>query len=143
MNIKMITTDEDLQSALAIRKAVFVEEQGVALADEFDQFDDLQTACEHILVIHEEKPVGVGRLRMVEGVGKLERVCILQPYRQLGIGKEIIATLENMARKNGATKAKLHGQSHAKSFYEKLGYHAASEEFMEDGIPHYLMMKNF
>lgn len=35
MKSKIITLEEDLKTAFAIRKAVFVEEQGVPLEDEF------------------------------------------------------------------------------------------------------------
>jgi hypothetical protein len=38
---KRIIEDNDLKKAFHIRKKVFVEEQGVALEDEFDEFDTL------------------------------------------------------------------------------------------------------
>ena len=138
---KRITVQSDLEEAFSIRKNIFVEEQGVPLEDEFDQFDTLDSQCEHILVFHNEQPVGTGRLRTIDGVGKLERICILEPYRKLGLGKVIIKTLENLAEGNGISKVKLHGQTQAEGFYQKLGYKTASDVFMEDGIPHILMMK--
>jgi len=143
MNVKRITSNEELEAAFTIRKEVFVKEQGVPLEDEFDQFDNLDGLCEHILIHYNDQPVGTGRIRFVEGAGKLERICILQPYRKFGLGKIIIKTLEGIAEERGATKVKLHGQTHAEGFYAKLGYHTASDIFMEDGIPHVLMMKEF
>ena len=50
MKIKRITTEIDLQAALEIRKAVFIEEQQVPESDEFDQFDTLEDQCGHVLV---------------------------------------------------------------------------------------------
>lgn len=141
MDAKTITTTEELQVAFEIRKEVFVNEQGVPLEDEYDQFDTLNGQCEHVLVYSNEQPVGTGRIREVEGLGKLERICILKPYRSLGFGKVIIHALEEIALKQGISKVKLHGQTHAEGFYEKLGYHTASDIFMEDGIPHVLMVK--
>lgn len=138
---KKITVQSDLEKAFSIRKNVFVEEQGVPLEDEFDQFDTLDGQCEHILVFHNEQPVGTGRLRTIDGVGKLERICILEPYRELGLGKVIIKTLETLAEDSGISKVKLHGQTQAEGFYRKLGYKTVSEVFIEDGIPHILMMK--
>jgi hypothetical protein len=41
LNSKRITIESDLEKAFHIRKAVFVEEQGVPLEDEFDEFDSL------------------------------------------------------------------------------------------------------
>ncbi|GKU83012.1 GNAT family N-acetyltransferase [Niallia sp. NCCP-28] len=136
-----ITNEEELNKAFHIRKTVFVQEQGVALEDEFDHFDILSEDCEHILILHKENPVGTGRLRSVDGFAKLERICILEPYRKFGLGKVIIQSLEEIASEKGLTKTKLHGQTQAEGFYQKLGYKTASSIFMEDGIPHVLMIK--
>jgi predicted GNAT family N-acyltransferase len=142
MNAKRITLDNDLNRAFQIRKEVFVEEQGVSLEEEFDEFDKLDDLCEHILVSYNEQPVGTGRLRVVDGYGKLERICILEPYRKFGLGKIMINTLEGIAKEKGISRVKLHGQAQAEGFYEKLGYQTSSDIFMEDGIPHILMVND-
>ncbi|AWM19157.1 GNAT family N-acetyltransferase [Bacillus inaquosorum] len=142
MNIKRITTENDLHVALDIRRTVFIEEQHVAESDEFDEFDTLQEQCQHILVYHEDQPVGTGRVRIVDHTGKLERICILKPYRKYGLGQVIISGLENIMKEKGMATFKLHGQTQAAGFYKKLGYQTSSQEFMEDGIPHVLMTKD-
>lgn len=141
MDSKRITTDNDLTIAFHIRKEVFVEEQGFPLEFEFDEFDTLNALSEHILVYYNEKPVGTGRLRVVDGLGKLERICILEPYRKFGLGKIILKTLEEIAKEQGINQVKLHGQTQAEGFYKKLGYRTSSDVFMEDGGPHLLMIK--
>jgi predicted GNAT family N-acyltransferase len=141
LDSKRITTENDLKIAFHIRKEVFVEEQGFPLEFEFDEFDTLNALSEHILVYYNEKPVGTGRLRVVEGLGKLERICILEPYRKFGLGKIILKTLEEIAKEQGITQVKLHGQTQAEGFYKKLGYRTSSDVFMEDGGPHLLMIK--
>lgn len=141
MHSKLITELTDLETAFHIRKEVFVKEQNVPLKDEFDTFDEIGEECKHILVYYNELPVGTGRIRFVEGAGKLERICILKDYRKYGLGKVIIQMLEEIARNEQATKVKLHGQTQAEGFYRKLGYETSSDIFMEDGIPHILMMK--
>lgn len=141
MSSKRISTESDLKKAFQIRKEVFVEEQGVPLEDEFDEFDTLNERCEHIMVYYNEQPVGTGRVRWVDGLGKLERICLLEPYRKFGLGKIIIKALEEIAEEKGITQVKLHGQTQAEGFYKKLGYHTSSNIFMEDGIPHILMLK--
>lgn len=138
IEIRRIKSNQDLDAAFWIREVVFVDEQGTPLEEEFDERED---QSEHILVLYEQKPVGTGRLRMVEGVAKLERICVLASHRQYGIGKMIVKTLEQIGREQGAERAKLHGQTHAENFYKKLGYETASDVFMEDGIPHVLMTK--
>ncbi|MCY8235578.1 GNAT family N-acetyltransferase, partial [Priestia endophytica] len=108
MNIKRITTENDLHIALDIRRTVFIEEQHVTESDEFDEFDTLQEQCQHILVYHKNQPVGTGRVRIVDQTSKLERICILKPYRKYGLGKVIIGELEKIMKEKGITKMKLH-----------------------------------
>ncbi|AYA75839.1 GNAT family N-acetyltransferase [Bacillus sp. Y1] len=139
---KSITHQEDLQKAFSIREKVFIEEQGVPLEEEFDQYDTLEADCEHILVYYQEEAVGTGRVRFVDHFGKLERICILEDFRKYGLGKIIISALEEIALEKGMTHAKLHGQTQAEGFYKKLGYHTASDVFREADIPHVLMIKN-
>ncbi|MDM5295093.1 GNAT family N-acetyltransferase [Peribacillus simplex] len=142
MDSKRITTENDLKIAFHIRKEVFVEEQGFQLESEFDEFDTLNAPSEHILVYYNEQPVGTGRLRVVDGLGKLERICILEPYRKFGLGKIIIKTLEEIAKEMELSLVKLHSQTQAEGFYKKLGYQTSSDVFMEDGGPHLLMKKD-
>jgi predicted GNAT family N-acyltransferase len=141
MESKRITVEDDLKKAFHIRKEVFVREQGVSFEDEFDDFDTLNGLCEHILVFYNQQPAGTGRLRVVDGLGKLERICILEPYRKFGLGKGMIKALEEIAEEKGVSRVKLHGQTQAEGFYKKLGYQTSSSIFMEDGIPHILMTK--
>ncbi|WP_339182825.1 GNAT family N-acetyltransferase [Oceanobacillus sp. FSL W7-1293] len=143
MTYKIVTEEQNLQKVFEIRKEIFVKEQEVSEEEEFDAFDSLDADCVHILVYYDNKPVGTGRVRAVEGVGKLERICILKPYRKYGLGKVIVQSLEEIVLQKGLIRAKLHGQTHAEGFYHKLGYETASDEFLEDGIPHYLMVKQF
>lgn len=144
MEVKRITEEHDLKKALQIRNKVFVEEQGVPLENEFDEFDTLNgTACEHILVYYNDQPVGTGRVRIVDGVGKLERICILEAYRKFGLGKTIIKKLEEIAAAKDVCRVKLHGQTQAEGFYKKLGYLTSSDVFIEEDIPHVLMVKDF
>lgn len=141
MDSKRITLVSDLKLAFTIRKEVFVKEQGVPLEDEFDEFDTLNGLSEHILVYYNEQPVGTGRVRWVDAIGKLERICILEPYRKFGLGKVIINALEGIAEEKGVSQVKLHGQTQAEGFYKKIGYQTSSSMFIEDGIPHILMIK--
>ncbi len=135
-----IETEKALKEAFKIRKNVFIDEQGTPEDEEYDEFDSLDSA-EHILVLDEDQAVGTARWRIVDGVGKFERICILKSHRKLGIGNLIVHKLEELAIKKNITKVKLHGQVQAEGFYHKLGYETKSDVFMEDGIPHILMRK--
>ncbi|MBM6383641.1 MAG: GNAT family N-acetyltransferase [Paenibacillus sp.] len=143
MNTTIVEVDnqELLDACFAIRTAIFVEEQGVSAEEEFDTYDALGTEARHILLYVDGVPAASSRLRIVENVAKLERICVMMDYRKHGLGRVLIDKLEQMALDQGLKKAKLHAQVQASGFYERLGYAAASDVFMEDGIPHLLMTK--
>lgn len=143
MNITVVEVNnqELLEACFAIRMAIFVEEQGVPAEDEFDAYDALGTEARHILLYVDGAPAASSRLRIVDDVAKLERICVMLEYRKHGLGRVLIDKLEQMALDQGLTKAKLHAQVQASGFYERLGYTPASDVFLEDGIPHLLMVK--
>ncbi|MDR6722869.1 putative GNAT family N-acyltransferase [Paenibacillus amylolyticus] len=136
-----VNNQELLEACFAIRMAIFVEEQGVPAEDEFDAYDALGTEARHILLYVDGVPAASSRLRIVDDVAKLERICVMLEYRKHGLGRVLIDKLEQMALDQGLTKAKLHAQVQASGFYERLGYAPASDVFLEDGIPHLLMVK--
>lgn len=138
MKIKKVTTPQELEEAFRVRIDVFVKEQGVPEDCEIDQNEK---AAEHVLLCENEEVVGTGRVRYFGCLAKLERICVLPGYRNLNAGRMIVEGLENLALAKGMTKAKLHGQTQAENFYHKQGYRTSSEVFMEDGIPHVLMLK--
>lgn len=143
MNITVVEVNnqELLEACFAIRMAIFVEEQGVPAEDEFDAYDALGTEARHILLYVDGAPAASSRLRIVDDVAKLERICVMLEYRKHGLGRVLIDKLEQMALDQGLAKAKLHAQVQASGFYERLGYTPASDVFLEDGIPHLLMVK--
>ena len=132
------TSEQELKSVYDIRRAVFVQEQGVSEEEEYDEYEK---ASDHVLVYYDGKPVGTGRIRVFDSKAKLERICVLAEYRKYGLGREVMASLEEVARNKGLAHAKLHAQTQAQEFYAKLGYKQVSEEFMEADIPHVAMVK--
>lgn len=138
MNVKIVTNQEQLDEAFAIRKAVFVEEQLVPMEEEIDEFEN---DCTHFVLYNQDEPVGAGRFRELDGYGKVERICVLKENRNGGSGKAIMEAIENFAVKEGFKKLKLNAQTQAIPFYEKLGYEAVSDEFLDAGIPHRTMIK--
>lgn len=138
MEIKKVTTQEELEQAFRVRKNVFVEEQGVSIDAEIDEYEK---EAEHILLYDGEKVIGTARMRIFGCLAKMERICVLANYREQNAGHLLLTGLEQIARAKGLTKAKLHGQVQAEGFYHKHGYRTSSEVFMEDGIPHVLMLK--
>lgn len=124
---------EDLETCLAIRRVVFIEEQGVSLADEVDGRDG---EAEHLLALWDGAPVGTARM-LVEGeTGKIGRVAVLAGARGKGIGAALIRAAVDRLRERGLRVAKLGAQTHALGFYEGLGFRAEGPVYDDAGIPH-------
>jgi predicted GNAT family N-acyltransferase len=139
LNVKQVTTKDQLEDAYSVRRTVFVDEQQVPEEEEIDQFEDDAT---HIVLYDNEEPVGAARLRVLDGIGKLERICVLSSSRKNGAGKLLVNKLEEIAIEQGVSKLKLNAQTHAIPFYERLGYETVSDVFMDAGIPHVTMIKH-
>jgi predicted GNAT family N-acyltransferase len=130
---------EDPKECFTIRKRVFVQEQGVPMEMEMDEFDDI---CDHFLAWHDEKPVGCGRIRQWNDVIKFERIATLQDFRGLGIGQCLMMVMEDYARKKYPNRMlMMNAQDTAVSFYEKIGWKIEGDAFIEAGITHFRMLK--
>lgn len=138
MNVKIAENQQEKQDAFSIRQIVFIEEQQVSVEDEMDQFDATAT---HFVGYEGEKPIGAGRFRTIDGIGKVERICVLKEHRKTGAGKLIMQKIEEYAKSQDFQLVKLNAQTHAIPFYTGIGYEIVSEEFLDAGIPHRTMQK--
>lgn len=129
-----IEVTRDITTCRALRRTVFIEEQGVSEADEVDDLDDVAI---HLLAVANGAPVGTARLLLMGRVGKIGRVCVLPEARGTGLGAALIrAALEELRRQPGVSEAYLGAQVHAVGFYEKLGFAVEGEEFIDAEVPH-------
>lgn len=128
----------DLDTCRALRRVVFIEEQNVPEAEEWDGLDS--TAL-HLLACNDDTPIGTARLLLKGETGKIGRVCVLAEARGLGIGAALIRAGEALLAKQGCTRAQLGAQCHAIPFYEKLGFTAYGPIYDDAGIPHRDMEK--
>lgn len=124
--------------AFAIRRRVFVDEQGVGETLEIDQHED---EARHLLAVRDGESVGTLRIRFLgEGrVAKIERVAVLAEARGAGVGEALMRRALYLAEAAGAPSAVLHAQVRAQHFYRKLGFEPEGGPFIEDGIPHVVM----
>jgi ElaA protein len=130
----LITETRDIATCRALRRTVFIEEQGVSEADEVDDKDD---EAIHLLATQNGKPVGSARLLVMGETGKIGRVCVLDEARGTGLGAQLMqAAVTRFRSVPGVTKVKLGAQTHALGFYERLGFTAIGPEFDDAGIPH-------
>lgn len=125
----------DFAAIRAIRTAVFIDEQGVDRALEFDERDPF---CAHLLAYDGSLPIGTARLDAEYG-GKIGRLAVLAPHRRRGVGAALMARLHELARARGLPRLWCHAQLSAVPFYERLGYTASGPMFVEADIDHVRM----
>ena len=126
-----------LTAAFAIRRAVFVDEQGV---DPALEWDDAETDATHLLLVADGRPIGAARARLVDAVTiKAERIAVCRSARNEGWGQQLMGAVETIGIESDASRCVLHAQQRVEGFYHTLGYRTVSEEFEEAGIPHVKM----
>ena len=113
-----------------IRRRVFIEEQAVPVAEEWDGRDP---DCLHILAWRGSTALGTARLLPDGHIG---RVAVLAEARGLGIGVALMQATIEAARSHGHAQVELAAQTHALPFYERLGFVAVGDEFLDAGILH-------
>ncbi|AKJ13741.1 acetyltransferase [Streptomyces incarnatus] len=147
--VRVAEDPADREACFAVRKEVFVVEQGVDESIEYDAYDAVAV---HVLAVREDgAPLGTGRLLHGEAavaktgadpsVGSLGRLAVARAARGLGVGVALVRAIEDAARARGLTAVDLHAQTHALGFYERLGYAAYGPEFPDAGIPHRAMRR--
>ena len=130
---------DELDRCLALRREVFVEEQGVSVAEEMDGLD---AECTHFLALAGGDVVGTARLRVTgDGHAKAERVAVRRSVRRSGAGRALMRALEDETRGRGRRELVLNAQLPVIAFYEHLGYRVEGAEFLEAGIPHRAIRK--
>ncbi|MGW5768168.1 GNAT family N-acetyltransferase [Streptomyces longwoodensis] len=147
--VRVVADPADREACFAVRKEVFVGEQGVPEEIEYDAYDAVAV---HVLAVREDGlPLGTGRLLHGEAalgrtggdasVGSLGRLAVSRAARGLGVGAALVRAVEDAARARGLVAVDLHAQTQALGFYERLGYVAYGPEFPDAGIPHRAMRR--
>lgn len=138
---KIVFDSPAYRQARDIRYAVFVVEQSVSAAQEYDEFEAVAT---HFVAIDESTSeiCGTARWRFTEKGIKLERFAVLPAHRNKGIGQSLVrAVLADIeVRTDTAGKLRyLHAQESAVGLYKKLGFQIEGEPFYEANIKHMKM----
>ncbi|WP_338695637.1 GNAT family N-acetyltransferase [Streptomyces sp. Q6] len=147
--VRVAEADADREACFAVRREVFVGEQGVPEDLEYDAYD---AGAVHLVAVREDGvALGTGRLLTGDAaaaknggaadVGALGRLAVAKAARGLGVGAALVRAIEEAARERGLVAVDLHAQTHALGFYERLGYVVYGPEFPDAGIPHRAMRK--
>jgi YbgC/YbaW family acyl-CoA thioester hydrolase len=126
--------------AQAIRTEVFIDEQKIAAAMEWD---DADRACVHAVAFNRlGMPLATGRLlQHAPRIARIGRMASVQTVRGSGVGRQVLDALMQAARERGDAEVLLHAQTSASAFYIRAGFAARGPVFDEAGIAHVEMTR--
>ncbi|KAI8876321.1 acyl-CoA N-acyltransferase [Backusella circina FSU 941] len=147
-NIKVIElcTPEELELAYHVRREVYVREYGYVEKTVKDEYDDESDIWAAVGDITDEKgniknnvPLGTIRLYpLPDKVARLGRIAVISDARRQGIGKKLVLSFIENAKRKGYDSIVVHGFSSKRDFYQKLGFNIEegdADEFIENGPP--------
>lgn len=135
----VITSPEDLQACLDLRRDVFVDEQNVPAELELDGKD---AEAQHFALKDGDRIIATCRVRHLGSAAKIERMAVNKDYRRQGIGRDLMKfVLYKLTHTHGISLLNLSSQADAVPFYEQLNFRKHGPEYLEAGIPHYAMSR--
>jgi predicted GNAT family N-acyltransferase len=129
---------KEVAAALDLRHDVFCSEQGVSLAEERDGRDD---EALHLVVMEDGVVIGTCRLLAEGSTIKLGRMAVARSRRGLGLARALLTEADARARELGGKRIVLGAQLPAQPLYERAGYDAYGDVFLDAGIEHVMMAK--
>ncbi|MGI5310526.1 GNAT family N-acetyltransferase [Rheinheimera sp. WS51] len=132
-----------LYSLLQLRVDVFVVEQNCPYPELDDR--DLDPETQHIILQKGDKVIAYARV-LAPGVAfddypAIGRVCVSQTARRLGLGEALVEKSIDVINQLWPKKdIYISAQCYLEQFYQQLGFNAAGESYLEDDIPHIMMI---
>lgn len=130
-------TPDELYDILKLRVDVFVVEQNCP----YPEIDGKDKGAYHVWLRDGEGIAAYLRV-LDKGVSFDDAAVgrVISARRRKGFGTVVLKEGIRVAKeKFGADKITIEAQVYARKFYENVGFRQASEEFLEDGIPHIVM----
>jgi predicted GNAT family N-acyltransferase len=138
ITVRPTRDQSEVAAALALREDVFVGEQGVSLDEERDGLD---ADALHLVVLDDGAVVGTCRLLFEGTTVKLGRMAVARTRRGLGLARALLTEAEAQARVRRARRIVLAAQLSAQALYDRAGYGAYGDVFLDAGIEHVMMAK--
>ncbi|UCB53998.1 MAG: GNAT family N-acetyltransferase [Thiotrichales bacterium] len=137
LKVEVVDWHQQQDRLKAIRKSVFIDEQHVPKELEWDGQD---AGCTQFLASLNSTPVATARLT---SQGQIGRMAVLGDFRDRGIGSRLLKTVLDQAQREGHEQVFLHAQVNVINFYEKHGFVAEGDVFVDAGIDHISMRLRF
>jgi ElaA protein len=135
-------TPRELYDILQLRESVFIVEQNCPYLDA----DGKDVQGFHVMGYDNSNLVATSRLLPQEisyNEISIGRVASHSDYRMSGIGKELMKqSLQHCELIFGKQAIRIGAQKYLKRFYENFGFVDIGKEYLEDGIPHLVMLRN-
>ena len=141
LEIKSPQTDSDWKACYALRFNVLREPWNQPLGSEVLADEDQAI---HAIAVKDGVVLGVARMHeSAEKQGQVRCVATATEAQGKGIGKAIMAYLEEKAIQKGWTEIVLEARENAVPFYQAIGYTIVAESYLLFGkIQHYRMQKS-
>jgi predicted GNAT family N-acyltransferase len=133
IEVREARDDAERAAAMAIRHAVFVDEQDVPPELEIDGLDDEATP---LVAVRDGTVVATCRLLAHGATVHLGRLAVDASARRQGIAGMLVQAADDWAREHGADRLLLSAQTYATGLYVAAGYIAVGKPYMEAGIEH-------
>jgi ElaA protein len=135
-------TPYELYTILQLRNEVFIVEQNCPYQD----LDNKDLKSWHLMGIEDDKLIAYSRL-LAPGISYSEssigRIVSSPSARKTGMGKKLVE--ESIQQINNLFKTdsiRIGAQFYLKLFYESFGFIQDGEIYLEDNIPHIIMLRN-
>ena len=133
IEVREARDDAERAAAMAIRHAVFVEEQEVPVELEVDGLDD---EAAHLVAVRDGTVVATLRLLAHGATVHLGRLAVDASARRQGVAAMLVRAAGEWARARGARRLLLSAQTYATGLYVAAGYVAVGSPYLEAGIEH-------
>ena len=131
----------ELYAVLQLRNIVFAIEQNCVYPD----MDERDQPSFHLLCTHNNMLIAYSRLLppgLTYEEPSIGRVVTSPTVRGTGIGKELMdRSIEACTMLFGKTPIRISAQTYLIKFYTDLGFQTEGESYIEDSIPHIVMIR--
>ena len=131
----------ELYEIMQLRIEVFVIEQDCPYPD----LDGMDHECLHMWILQDDQIASYLRINPAGSLyaePSLGRIVTKLAHRSKGLGAVIINKAIEVVCQEKPTAIRISAQSHLENYYEKFGFLKASDEYLEDNIPHIEMLRD-
>lgn len=134
-------TTKELYEILKLRNEVFIVEQNCPYQD----LDNKDLKAWHLMGIEDDQLIAYSRL-LAPGISYSESSIgriVSSPFaRKTGMGKKLMdESIHQIQNLFHTTTIRIGAQLYLKKFYESFGFMQAGEPYLEDNIPHIIMLR--